>query len=273
MEKQTETLESAVEEREVIRRQIADATKRGEALQGEVIRSAAALETLAIGTNQKAYDRAAAEHAELEQRQKQADLAVTAWTKKLAEVNERIVTLKGDDVMRELETQLDIWRKLATELEAAITAYGTAYQKFVTQGAVVREAYPGGLPPIGAGNAAHEIANEVTIELYRQFPAHALSNKVAIPGAHSGSLLGDPRKLPTMLETIDAQISRLLVIAKRELRVNLERVAKSAKQAPPVSSGTPSKETPAAATMSAAQIMATLGPRKTSQTLDLRSKK
>jgi hypothetical protein len=156
----------------------------------------------ASAEGRKAYDVALARVESLERELRRNADAQAETRAELQAINTRITELTEAERIRALARQASKREKKADELRDCAVAFVHAYQAYFNATEEIIIAWPQVADSIGLDTKT--LPNAVAIELYRLWPVGPGHRNAAsaVPGAHSGLGLDDPRRLPTLADIV-----------------------------------------------------------------------
>jgi hypothetical protein len=153
----------------------------------------------------KAYDAALNKVERLERELRRNADAQTDVRETLKRINARITDLTEAERIRKLARQSSKREKKAAELQDCAVAFVHAYQAYWNATEEIILDWPQVADSIGL--SLDTVPQSIAVELYRLWPVGPGHRNAAsaVPGAHSGLGLDDPRRLPVLADIVRQQ--------------------------------------------------------------------
>lgn len=259
-------LDVATDAHRAAQKKVADLAARSERLAHELSAERSKLADLALAADlsgdRTAYDRQAATVDKIEKDLRLTDDAQVAAGAKVKEAFAKIAELTQGRTLSTFKKLTTASQKDADELASLLAQVTDTYKRLVTSRERIRRAWPTGIPPIGLHLDAGSLKRLVELELFRLNPLNLLEAgaAAALPGAHSGLLIGPASDIKPMVEVIAQSNAALLDKIKSGATLGPSQPVAS-----PTSQPDPDADVLAvvpAPTLSAAEIMASMPPLK-----------
>lgn len=209
-------LDAATDAHRAAQKKVADLAARSERLAHELSAERGKLADLALAAemsgDRAAYDRQASKVDHIEKDMRLADDAQVAAGAKVKEAFAKIAELTQGRTLSTFKKLTNASQKDADELASLLAQVTDTYKRLVTSRERIRRAWPTGIPPIGLHLDAGSLKRLVELELFRLNPINMLEAgaAAALPGAHSGLLIGPASDIKPMAEVIAQSNAALL---------------------------------------------------------------
>jgi hypothetical protein len=229
---ENDELATASAERETGHSRLSQLADLGARLERELAEAKRPLGELSLDESaegRKAYDAVLSKVEKLEREQHRNADAQVAIRARLQAINARIVEITRANDIQALTRQGSKREKKANELQDRAVAFVHAYQAYYNATEEIITARPQVADSIGLDTKA--VANAVAIELYRIWPVGPGHRNAAsaVPGAHSGLGLDDPRRLPTLVDIVRQENAAAL----SKFKSSVTPVVEAARPEPP----------------------------------------